>query len=368
MQPIDPLILSYSVRVIKPVSKRSYIFPFFSGNSLILVSLNISSLSSINCFLFFGDFFHMNTDQITLFCTLLSFFFFFFLLSVCSSGLQSIWIVVWLTNWFFNWIHLAIQPIYWDFFQLLNSVFSEFPFGFMASYFTACFQYSPFTLWKCTIQVLDILCLIMLHQVRVHYCCSFIAVALLRSPHVPLSSCLLRHINHLSWWWVFGEGDNAKAITCAWPIRAGCRLWQNNLYLCVCRNTQDSSIIYLHGTEGWRSAEDASLPRAALLIHWPAGACLFPEAKTRWVLVFPGNGRKKRACPKTLLHFINAFFPTWRPHHLQLPGVVLSYFLLTCQDPLASLWLLFYGVCAGLDSHLLLGERVCWVYKQSSTL
>lgn len=172
------------------------------------------------------------------------------------------------------------------------------------------------------IQLLDILCLIMLHQVRVHYCCSFIAVALLRSlMYIPLSSCLLRHTNHLSWWWVFGEGDNAKAITCAWPIR---RAVVSDRIMCTsvfAEIHKTPSIIYPPwNREGWRSAEDPSLPGAALLIHWPAGACLFPEA-TRWVLVFPGNvGERKGHVPKPLLHFIIVFFPTWRPHHLQLPG------------------------------------------------
>lgn len=134
------------LELLSPLVKGLISFPFFLGNSQSLVSQIFPLSPLLIVFFSFGIFFffHMDTDQITLFCTLLSFyFFFFFLLSVCSSGLQSIWIVVWLTNWFFNWIHLAIQPIYWDFFQLLYSVFSEFPFGFMTSYFTSCFQYSP---------------------------------------------------------------------------------------------------------------------------------------------------------------------------------------------------------------------------------
>lgn len=192
------------------------------------------------------------------------------------------------------------------------------------------------------IQLLDILCLIMLHQVRVHYCCSFIAVALLRSlMYIPLSSCLLRHINHLSWWWVFGEGDNAKAITCAWPIRQAVvsdRIMCTSVFAEIHKTP---SIIYPPwNREGWRSAEDPSLPGAALLIHWPAGACLFPEA-TRWAMWEKEKGMSPNPS-STLSSFSSPHGDHTTFSCLEGPQL---FFIINLSDPLASLWLLSNGVC-----------------------
>ena len=118
------------------------------------------------------------------------------------------------------------------------------------------------------------------------------------------SSCLLRHINHLSRWWVFGEGDNAKAITCA--LQKYMRLPQ----LSTLRGTERAG--------GMLTTQ--AFPGQPLLFTGQRELVSFQKHHDGSWLSQATWEKEKGVSPKPLLHFIICFFPTWRPHQLQVPG------------------------------------------------
>lgn len=158
------------------------------------------------------------------------------------------------------------------------------------------------------------------------------------------------------------RGDNASAPTCAQLHR--CR-WgtiseRRASVLIETTGTPSAVITYLSGNrEGYGNECSGSrlpvwhpptgvlsFPVLSPLIHWPTGACLFPEV-TQWALAFPDKvgGRKGHAW-KPLLYFVICFFP----HGEQISFSYLERgaqpFFINLTDPSASLWLLM--VSAGL--------------------